>query len=120
VCRVVSRKPALVPTNRVAVAMQVCEFLKQTLAESSSTNELSFTDESRLRDDLGLDSLRLAVLAVKIEAEFGVDVFKDSIPVTVGDIEERIREHQQGQESGDSISPSEGRRSDLSSGETDG
>ncbi len=49
---------------------------------------------SRLREDLGLDSLQLAVLTVKIEAEFGVDVFADGVVTTVGEIEEKIRRHQ--------------------------
>lgn len=92
------------------IVKRICEIADQGICAS----------DSRLRDDLGLDSLQLAVLAVKIEAEFGVDVFKDSIPVMVGDIVERIREHERSQRDADSNCPNEDRRSDLSSGETDG
>lgn len=49
--------------------------------------------DSRLREDLGFDSLELAVLTVKIEAEFGVDVFADGVVNTVGEIEEKIQRH---------------------------
>ncbi len=52
-----------------------------------------FTGKS-LRADLEFDSLELAVLTVKIEAEFGVDVFADVVVTTVGEIEEKIRRHQ--------------------------
>ncbi len=45
-----------------------------------------------LREDLGFDSLELAVLTVKIEAEYGVDVFADGIVNTIGEIEDKIGE----------------------------
>lgn len=46
--------------------------------------------DMRLREDLGLDSLELAVLTVKIEAVHGVDVFADGLVTTVGEIEQKI------------------------------
>ena len=48
------------------------------------------TCTSRLREDLGLDSLELAILTVKLEAEFGVDVFAEGIVATAGEVEARI------------------------------
>lgn len=42
--------------------------------------------ESNLRDDLGFDSFGLAFLTVKIEDEFGVDIFENAFPKSVGDI----------------------------------
>lgn len=62
--------------------------------ESGRSPTQVLSDESRLREDLAFDSLELAVLTVKIEAEFGVDVFADGMVHTVGDIEEKIRKHQ--------------------------
>ena len=44
----------------------------------------------RLREDLGFDSLELAVLTVRVEAVFGVDVFADGVVQTVGEIEDKI------------------------------
>ncbi|MDZ7692669.1 MAG: phosphopantetheine-binding protein [Balneolaceae bacterium] len=59
-------------------------------------NELSIVQELRredsLRDDLGLDSLALAELTVKIESEFGIDIFEDEIIETVGEALEKIEE----------------------------
>jgi len=48
------------------------------------------TMESSLRSDIGFDSLDLAELTVRIENEFGVDVFEDGIVNTVGEIIERL------------------------------
>jgi acyl carrier protein len=42
--------------------------------------------EQDLRTNLGFDSLDLAELTVRIEKEFGIDVFADSFVLTVGDI----------------------------------
>jgi acyl carrier protein len=39
-----------------------------------------------LKQDLDLDSLDLAVLTVKIEAETGIDVFAEGIVETVGQL----------------------------------
>lgn len=39
-----------------------------------------------LRDDLKLDSLALAELTVKIESEFGVDIFEDEVVETLEEV----------------------------------
>ena len=39
-----------------------------------------------LREDLQLDSLMLAELTVRIEDEFGVDIFEEGIVQTIGEI----------------------------------
>lgn len=46
--------------------------------------------KSSLRNDLGLDSLDLAELTVRIEAEFDVDIFENGIVTTVGEILAKI------------------------------
>jgi acyl carrier protein len=43
-----------------------------------------------LRNDLGLDSLDLAELTVRIEVEFDVDIFADGFVTTVGEIMDKI------------------------------
>ncbi|MFO7659661.1 MAG: acyl carrier protein [Candidatus Cloacimonadaceae bacterium] len=42
--------------------------------------------ENDLRTDLGFDSLDLAELTVRVEKEFGIDIFADSFVLTVSDI----------------------------------
>jgi acyl carrier protein len=48
------------------------------------------TSKSNLRDDIGLDSLDLAELTVRIEAEFDIDIFEDGMVTTVGEIMEKL------------------------------
>jgi len=42
--------------------------------------------QANLKQDLGLDSLSLAELSVRLENEFGVDVYEENTPDTVADI----------------------------------
>ena len=51
----------------------------------------SITAGSSLRDDLGLDSLDLAELTVRIEAEYDVDIFEDWVVTTIGEILAKIQ-----------------------------
>ena len=43
-----------------------------------------------LRNDIGFDSLDLAELTVRIEAEYGIDIFEKGIVNTVGEIAEKL------------------------------
>lgn len=45
---------------------------------------------SNLRNDLGMDSLDLAELTVRIEDEYGIDIFENGIVNTVGEIMQKI------------------------------
>lgn len=47
---------------------------------------LEITAEQRLREDLNFDSFDLAELTVKIEEEFGVDIFEDGLISSVNEI----------------------------------
>ena len=51
----------------------------------------SITAGSSLRDDVGLDSLDLAELTVRIEAEYDVDIFEDGVVTTIGEILAKIQ-----------------------------
>ncbi len=43
-----------------------------------------------LRNDLGMDSLELAELTVRIESEFDVDIFEDGIVMTIEDVLKKL------------------------------
>lgn len=45
---------------------------------------------TRLREDLELDSIMLAELTVRVEAEFGIDIFEDGIVQTIGEVAAKI------------------------------
>ncbi len=55
-----------------------------------SINPIDIDDHFTLRRELGLDSLDLAELTVRIENEYGVDIFEDGIVETVGEILEKL------------------------------
>ena len=50
----------------------------------------SVSKSSKLSDDLGLDSLDLAELTVRIESEYDIDIFEDGIVSTVGEIFQKL------------------------------
>jgi len=54
----------------------------------SPLNSLEY--DSSMRNDLGMDSLDLAELTVRIEDEFGVDIFEDGMVDTVQQILDKI------------------------------
>jgi acyl carrier protein len=67
------------------------EIINEVLSDSGSQVE-SITGKTHLRNDLGMDSMNLALLTVLIEDEYGVDVFEDGLVSTVNDIEKKINE----------------------------
>ncbi len=52
----------------------------------------TYQPDLKLRDNLSLDSLDLAELTVRIENEFGIDIFEDGIVETVGEILEKLEQ----------------------------
>ncbi|MDB8998124.1 phosphopantetheine-binding protein [Parabacteroides distasonis] len=58
-----------------------------TVLENRGKETLKVISENySLKDDCGLDSLDLAELTVRIEAEYDIDIFEDGIVTTVGEI----------------------------------
>ncbi|MCY3008495.1 MAG: acyl carrier protein [Planctomycetota bacterium] len=64
--------------------------INQVLVESGREPVSALRDDMRLRKDLGLDSLELAVLTVKIEAATGIDIFENGLVDTVGQVAKRL------------------------------
>jgi acyl carrier protein len=50
----------------------------------------TISDSTHLRNDLGFDSLDLAELTVRIEAEYNIDIFEDGVVNTTGEIMNKI------------------------------
>ena len=66
------------------------EIINDTVEGDWKIDELN--PELSLTDDIGMDSLMLAELTVKIEDEFGVDIFVDGIVDTISEVETKIEE----------------------------
>ncbi len=54
-------------------------------------NIKALKEEYRLREDLGLTSFDLAELTVRIEDEYGIDIFEDGLVNTVGEIYTKLQ-----------------------------
>jgi acyl carrier protein len=68
----------------------ILDFLTQTihliLSERGKETFSELNENMNLRSDLGLDSLDLAELTVRIEDEYNVDVFESGMVDTIGEI----------------------------------
>ena len=64
------------------------ENVKKALAEQLRINENEITSESRIKDDLGADSLDILQLLMTIEETYGVQIPDEKLATfrTVGDI----------------------------------
>lgn len=67
--------------------------LSEIIKENTPDQPLpAITLDSHLRDHLGLDSLSLALLTVRLEEEFDVDIFEDGLIYTVSDIVNKLND----------------------------
>lgn len=66
------------------------EIINTVLKNREKPEIKELTKDTNLRNDLGLDSLDLAELTVRIEVEYDIDIFEDGIISTVGEILEKI------------------------------
>jgi len=61
--------------------------IMNTVLENRAKDKLSsIGPQLHLRNDIGFDSLDLAELTVRIEAEYDIDIFEDGIVNTVEEI----------------------------------
>jgi acyl carrier protein len=68
----------------------ILDIINKVLENRNKNKLTSIKPEMSLRDDIGFDSLDLAELTVRIEAEFDVDIFEDGLISTVEEIFKKI------------------------------
>lgn len=66
------------------------EIINGVLEDNDLDTFETFEDSMNLKNDLGMDSFNLAELTVAIEDEFDVDIFKNDMVFTVGDIKKKL------------------------------
>ncbi|MDN5343866.1 MAG: acyl carrier protein [Oceanotoga sp.] len=71
---------------------KVMEIINKILEKKEKALIKKIKKEDSLREDLEMDSLDLAELTVRIEDEFGIDVFEEGIIDKVGEILEKINQ----------------------------
>ena len=69
---------------------KLLEIINTVLENRGKTPVDAISESSSLKDDLGFDSLDLAELTVRVEAEYDVDVFENGVVTTVGEILDKI------------------------------
>ena len=69
---------------------KIYKIIKTVMKNSSINNNVEISNHANLRNDLSLDSLALAELAVRVEEEYDVDVFEDGIVETVQEIVDKV------------------------------
>lgn len=70
---------------------KVLEIINTVLANRTKEKVPMLSPELNLRDDIGFDSLDLAELTVRLEAEFDVDIFEEGLVKTVGEVLEKLK-----------------------------
>jgi acyl carrier protein len=79
-------------TEKEEKEKKVISIIRDILSDENMESEMEIAESTKLKEDLGFDSLMLAVLTVKIENEFDVDVFEDGLIFTVAEIFSKIAE----------------------------
>jgi acyl carrier protein len=74
-------------TEQMKVVLDIINGIRDDKDEAA-LNEI--TEATSLRDDVGFDSIDLAVLTAHIDDKFGIDIFSDGIVDTVGEIMEKL------------------------------
>lgn len=69
---------------------KIKEIINKVLENRTKEKLTLITSEMNLRNDIGFDSLDLAELTVRIEAEYDIDIFEDGIVNTVGEILKKL------------------------------
>ena len=71
---------------------KILQIINTVLENRNKLTIKDISNSSDLRNDCGLDSLDLAELTVRIEAEYDVDIFEDGLITTVGEILNKLNE----------------------------
>jgi acyl carrier protein len=70
---------------------KILEIINKVLDNRTKEKLTSISPEMHLRNDIEFDSLDLAELTVRIEAEYDIDIFEDGIVNTVGEILKKLK-----------------------------
>jgi acyl carrier protein len=70
--------------------MELLEIINKVLESNGHQTISELNDDMNLKNDIGYDSFMLAELTVEIEEVHNVDIFKDSLVFTVGDIKKKL------------------------------
>jgi len=70
---------------------KLLSIINTILENSGIQTHTELKPEMDIRNDLNFDSLNLAELTVRIESEFGIDIFEDGLVFTIGEILAKLK-----------------------------
>ena len=70
--------------------MELLEIINKVLDSNGYKTIAEISDDMNLKNDIGFDSFMLAELTVEIEEVYNVDIFKDTLVFTIGDIKNKL------------------------------
>ena len=70
--------------------MELLEIINKVLDSNGCDTMIGISDDMNLKNDIGFDSFMLAELTVEIEEVYNIDIFKDTLVFTVGDIKKKL------------------------------
>jgi acyl carrier protein len=70
--------------------MELLEIINKVLESNGHQTISELNDDMNLTNDIGYDSFMLAELTVEIEEVYNVDIFKESLVFTIGDIKKKL------------------------------
>ena len=70
--------------------MELLEIINKVLESNGHSTIIELNDDMNLKNDIGYDSFMLAELTVEIEEVYNVDIFKESLVFTIGDIKKKL------------------------------
>jgi acyl carrier protein len=70
--------------------MQLLEIINKVLDGNGYNTITQISDDMNLKNDIGFDSFMLAELTVEIEEVYDIDIFKNSLVFTIGDIKNKL------------------------------
>jgi acyl carrier protein len=70
--------------------MELFQIINKVLDSNGYNTIAEISDDMNLKNDIGFDSFMLAELTVEIEEVYNVDIFKDTLVFTIGDIKNKL------------------------------
>jgi acyl carrier protein len=70
--------------------MELIQIINKVLDNNGCDSISELMDDMNLKNDIGFDSFMLAELTVEIEESYNIDIFKDSLVFTIGDIKNKL------------------------------
>ena len=69
---------------------KIKDIIASIRANKGIKEDFLYTENTSLRDDLGFDSFDLAEFTVKLEAEFGIDIFETGLVENNRDVKDML------------------------------